>query len=40
MNMIKLVSDTIDKTDVNKLINWFSLDDFPRLTEGDITGDF
>jgi CDP-6-deoxy-D-xylo-4-hexulose-3-dehydrase len=38
--MIKLVSDTIDKTDVNKLINWLSQDEIPRLTKGDITVDF
>lgn len=35
--MIKLVSDTIDKNDINALINWLSQDEIPRLTKGDLT---
>ena len=37
MNMIKLVSDTIDKNDIKNLVNWLSQDEIPRLTKGDIT---
>ena len=40
MNMIKLVSDTIDKNDITNLVNWLSQDEIPRLTKGDITIDF
>jgi CDP-6-deoxy-D-xylo-4-hexulose-3-dehydrase len=35
--MIKLVSDTIDKKDINNLIIWLSQDDIPRLTKGELT---
>jgi CDP-6-deoxy-D-xylo-4-hexulose-3-dehydrase len=35
--MIKLVSDTIDREDINKLISWLSQDEIPRLTKGDLT---
>jgi CDP-6-deoxy-D-xylo-4-hexulose-3-dehydrase len=35
--MIKLVSDTIDKNDINALIKWLSQDEIPRLTKGDLT---
>jgi CDP-6-deoxy-D-xylo-4-hexulose-3-dehydrase len=35
--MIKLVSDTIDRTDINNLIEWLSQDDIPRLTKGELT---
>jgi CDP-6-deoxy-D-xylo-4-hexulose-3-dehydrase len=35
--MIKLVSDTIDKHDVNSLIEWLSQDEIPRLTKGELT---
>jgi CDP-6-deoxy-D-xylo-4-hexulose-3-dehydrase len=35
--MIKLVKDTIDKNDINKLIEWLSQDEIPRLTKGDLT---
>lgn len=35
--MIKLVSDTIDKEDINSLINWLSQDEIPRLTKGELT---
>lgn len=38
--MIKLVSDTIDKKDIGKLVNWLSQDEIPRLTKGDITKEF
>ena len=40
MNMIKLVSDTIDKNDINNLVNWLSQDEIPRLTKGDVTIEF
>ena len=40
MSMIKLVSDTIDKNDINNLVNWLSQDEIPRLTKGDITIEF
>ena len=35
--MIKLVSDTIDKKDINSLVNWLSQDEIPRLTKGELT---
>lgn len=35
--MIKLVSDTIDKGDINSLIEWLSQDEIPRLTKGELT---
>jgi CDP-6-deoxy-D-xylo-4-hexulose-3-dehydrase len=35
--MIKLVSDTIDKNDINHLIKWLSQDETPKLTKGDLT---
>jgi len=38
--MIKLVSDTIDKRDINRLVEWLSQDEIPRLTKGDITIEF
>lgn len=40
MNMIKLVSDTIDKNDITNLVGWLSQDEIPRLTKGDITIEF
>lgn len=40
MNMIKLVSDTIDKNDITNLVNWLSQDEIPRLTKGDMTIEF
>lgn len=40
MNMIKLVSDTIDKNDIKRLTDWLSQDEIPRLTKGDITIEF
>ena len=33
--MIKLVNDTIDKQDINELIDW--LKTYPRLTKGELT---
>ena len=35
--MIKLVSDTINKDDINSLIKWLGQDDIPRLTKGELT---
>jgi hypothetical protein len=35
--MIKLVSDTIDKNDINHLIEWLSQDEIPKLTKGNLT---
>lgn len=37
--MIKLVSDTIDKSDIDHLVKWLSPDDgsIPRLTKGNLT---
>jgi CDP-6-deoxy-D-xylo-4-hexulose-3-dehydrase len=35
--MIKLVSDTINKDDINSLIEWLSQPEIPRLTKGDLT---
>ena len=35
--MIKLVSDTINKEDINSLIEWLSQDEIPRLTKGGLT---
>jgi len=35
--MIKLVKDTIDKNDINKLIEWLGQDEIPRLTKGNLT---
>ena len=38
--MIKLVSDTIDKKDINSLIEWLSQKEIPRLTKGELTLQF
>jgi CDP-6-deoxy-D-xylo-4-hexulose-3-dehydrase len=38
--MVKLVSDTIDRSDINNLLNWLSQEDIPRLTKGDVTIEF
>jgi CDP-6-deoxy-D-xylo-4-hexulose-3-dehydrase len=35
--MIKLVSDTIDKQDINSLIEWLSQEKIPKLTKGELT---
>jgi CDP-6-deoxy-D-xylo-4-hexulose-3-dehydrase len=35
--MIKLVSDTINRSDIDSLIQWLSQDEIPRLTKGDLT---
>jgi CDP-6-deoxy-D-xylo-4-hexulose-3-dehydrase len=37
---INLVSDTIDKTDIKRLVEWLSGDEIPRLTKGPITVEF
>lgn len=38
--MINLVSDTIDKNDIKRLIKWLDQDNIPRLTKGDLTVQF
>lgn len=35
--MIKLVSDTINRDDINSLIEWLEGNPIPRLTKGDLT---
>lgn len=35
--MIRLVSDTIDKEDIERLVEWLSQKQVPRLTKGDLT---
>ena len=35
--MIKLVSDTINREDINALINWLQQEPIPKLTKGDLT---
>ena len=35
--MIKLVSDTINREDINSLIEWLKQDEIPRLTKGEMT---
>jgi len=35
--MIKLVSDTIDRQDINALIEWLQQDPIPKLTKGELT---
>ena len=35
--MIKLVSDTINRQDINALIKWLQKDPIPRLTKGELT---
>jgi len=37
MKKISLVSDTINRNDVNALIEWLQQDPVPRLTKGDLT---
>lgn len=37
---IKLVSDTIDKEDIKKLVDWLSSENIPRLTKGHLTVEF
>jgi CDP-6-deoxy-D-xylo-4-hexulose-3-dehydrase len=34
---IQLVSDTINRADINSLIDWLNQDPIPRLTKGDLT---
>jgi CDP-6-deoxy-D-xylo-4-hexulose-3-dehydrase len=40
MKNIKLVSDTISKSDIEKLVTWISQDDIPQLTKGPLTVKF
>ena len=40
MKNIKLVSDTISKNDIEKLVTWMSQDDIPQLTKGPLTVKF
>src|SRR6056300_1572309 len=35
--MVSLVSDTINRDDINSLIEWLSQDEIPRLTKGELT---
>jgi CDP-6-deoxy-D-xylo-4-hexulose-3-dehydrase len=35
--MVKLVSDTIDRQDINALIEWLQQDPIPKLTKGELT---
>lgn len=35
--MISLVSDTIDRNDIDNLITWLSQEQIPRLTKGELT---
>jgi len=35
--MIKLVSDTINRSDIDSLITWLKQDPIPRLTKGELT---
>jgi len=35
--MIKLVSDTINKNDINALVTWLTQDTIPKLTKGELT---
>lgn len=37
--MIKLVSDTIDREDINALIDWLKQDPIPKLTKGELTAE-
>lgn len=37
MKKITLVSDTINRDDINALIEWLQQDPIPRLTKGDLT---
>jgi CDP-6-deoxy-D-xylo-4-hexulose-3-dehydrase len=38
--MIKLVSDTINKDDINRLVNWLSQEETPILTKNKVTLEF
>jgi CDP-6-deoxy-D-xylo-4-hexulose-3-dehydrase len=40
MKNIKLVSDTISKNDIEKLVSWMTQDDIPQLTKGPLTVKF
>ena len=37
MKRISLVSDTVDKSDINALTEWLSQDEIPKLTKGELT---
>jgi CDP-6-deoxy-D-xylo-4-hexulose-3-dehydrase len=37
MDKINLVSDTIDRSDINALIEWLQQEPIPRLTKGNLT---
>ena len=37
MNKISLVSDTIDRKDIDILIHWLQQEPIPRLTKGELT---
>jgi CDP-6-deoxy-D-xylo-4-hexulose-3-dehydrase len=37
MKKISLVSDTINKNDINCLVDWLQQDSIPRLTKGELT---
>ena len=38
--MIKLVSDTINKDDIKRLVTWLSQEDMPILTKNKVTLEF
>jgi len=38
--MTRLVSDTIDRADINALCEWLQQEPIPRLTKGDLTVEF
>ena len=38
--MIKLVSDTINKDDIKRLVTWLSQEDTPILTKNKVTLEF
>lgn len=40
MKRVNLVSDTIDKRDIEDLVQWLSQDEIPRLTKGPLTVEF
>jgi len=39
MKKISLVSDTINRGDINALIEWLGQDEIPRLTKGPLTSE-
>ena len=40
MKDIKLVSDTISKNDIQKLVDWITQEEIPQLTKGPLTVKF